>query len=306
MDLNSIVDRFDKATKLRFRNSDQPQFIKFGSERDNDSSCNIRFGRLKLLGSDVATFFEPSVDCIVKAVSDQSKVPHRPISHVVLVGGFATSDWLFSQVRDKLLPHGLDTIRPVYHANRTVSDGALSFYRHHFVCTLVSKFDYGIFSTPLFDRTHPDNQLEERCVSISGQMRLRDFFSVILPKSTRISESKEFRRSYWRESKSEKLPKGLSIPVWCYHGAVVRPKWKDIDTQNYTELCRIEFDFSQLPSSRRFFRKGIYYFNYDVVLLFGLIELKAMVAWKENGAERRSAAKIIYDPDPAHDDRLYL
>jgi len=33
-----------------------------------------------------------------------------------------------------------------------------------------------------------------------------------------------------------------------------------------------------------------------------MTELKALVAWKENGIEKRSAAKIIYDPDTTNDD----
>jgi hypothetical protein len=91
-DLDNIVEWFDKTTKLRFRNSDEPQYVKFGGARDNDRNCNIRFGQLKLLGSDVARFFEPSVECIVKAVLDQCKVAYKPIS----VGRFFPLDsiWL--------------------------------------------------------------------------------------------------------------------------------------------------------------------------------------------------------------------
>jgi len=133
-DIDHIVDCFDKTTKLRFRNSDEPQFIKFGGTKDNDESCNIRFGQLKLLGSDVAKFFEPSVDCIVNAVLEQRRMAHKPISvchlvpliaiflelgfqHVVLVGGFAASDWLFNEVHQKLLPHGLNIVRPQNHVS---------------------------------------------------------------------------------------------------------------------------------------------------------------------------------------------
>ena len=79
VDIGQIVTCFDKTTKLRFLDSDEPQYIKFGGTRDNDQSCNIRFGQLKLLGSDVAKFFEPSVECIVNAVLDQCKVARKPI-----------------------------------------------------------------------------------------------------------------------------------------------------------------------------------------------------------------------------------
>jgi hypothetical protein len=49
-DLDHIVSCFDKTTKLRFKNADEPQFVKFGSNRDNDEDCNIRYGQLKILG----------------------------------------------------------------------------------------------------------------------------------------------------------------------------------------------------------------------------------------------------------------
>jgi hypothetical protein len=78
-DIDHIVSCFDKTTKLRFLNSDEFQYIKFGGARDNDPSCNIRSGQLKLLGSDVAKFFEPSVECIVNAVLGQRSAARKPI-----------------------------------------------------------------------------------------------------------------------------------------------------------------------------------------------------------------------------------
>ena len=49
-DLDHICDCFDKTTKTRFVNTLEPQYVKFRSKRDNDPSCDIRFGRLKLAG----------------------------------------------------------------------------------------------------------------------------------------------------------------------------------------------------------------------------------------------------------------
>ena len=79
-DLDNIVECFDKTTKLRFRNPNKSQSVKFGGARDNDQNYNIRFGHLKLQGWYVARFFEPSVECIVNAVLDQCKVAHKAIS----------------------------------------------------------------------------------------------------------------------------------------------------------------------------------------------------------------------------------
>jgi hypothetical protein len=49
-DLDHIVRCFDKTTKVRFSSDKKVQYIKFGSTRDNDAACNIRFGQLRLAG----------------------------------------------------------------------------------------------------------------------------------------------------------------------------------------------------------------------------------------------------------------
>ena len=49
-DVDHIATCFDKTTKPRFRNVDEPQYIKFGGSRDNDVTSDIRFGQMKLPG----------------------------------------------------------------------------------------------------------------------------------------------------------------------------------------------------------------------------------------------------------------
>jgi len=306
-DLDHIVLCFDKTTKLRFRKAEEPQYVKFGSTRDNDESYNIRFGQLKLMGSDVALFFQPSIDCIVKAVLEQRNIAHKTLSHVVLVGGFAASDWLFAKVHELLNPLGLNIVRPESHVNKAVSDGAISFYLDHFVRTRVSKITYGNFCHIPYDQNSPDHTSRSHKVfiSVSGNKRISESFDIILPKNTQVSETKEFRRSYFRESASPNDFRSGSFSVWCYRGNVATPKWKDVDYNNYTKLCTIEADLSRLPllPKPKASGKGSFYrVDYDIVLLFGMTELKAQVAWKEKGKEQRSATKIVYDPDTTNDD----
>ncbi|KAF8805121.1 hypothetical protein BYT27DRAFT_7105301 [Phlegmacium glaucopus] len=306
-DLDHIVHCFDKTTKLRFRKANEPQYVKFGSTRDNDESYNIRFGQLKLMGPDIAQFFQPSVDCIVKAVLDQKRIAHKPILHVVLVGGFAASDWLYTKIHDVLTPLGLNIVRPENHVNKAVSDGAISFYLDHLVRTRVSKVTYGNFCHTVYDATAKDHRARSHKVytSVSGDKRISDFFSIILPKNTQVSETTEFKKSYSRESESAADFRSGTFSVWCYRGDVATPEWKDVDTNNYTELCTIEADLSRVPlrPQQKAGGKGKFYtVDYDMVLLFGMTELKAHVAWRENGIEKRSAAKIVYDPDTTNDD----
>lgn len=49
-DLQNLTNCFDKTTKLRFRNPDEPSYIKFGGVRDKDPAVGIRSGQMKLPG----------------------------------------------------------------------------------------------------------------------------------------------------------------------------------------------------------------------------------------------------------------
>jgi len=253
------------------------------------------------MGTDIAQFFQPSVDCIVNAVLEQKNSAHKTISHVVLVGGFAASDWLFTKVYELLTPLGLNIFRPENQVCKAVSDGAISFYLDHLVGTRVSKVTYGSFGNILYDPRDSGHRSRshEAYTCVSGNERIHDFFGIILPKNTQVSEMKEFRQSYHHDSSSADF-RDFSIPIWCYRGNVATPKWRDVDTNNYTKLCTIEADLSRahiltLPKKGK--EEGSFYsVNFDIILSFGMTELQAQLAWKEKGKEKRSAAKIVYDP----------
>ncbi|KAG5633528.1 hypothetical protein DXG03_007235, partial [Asterophora parasitica] len=49
-DVDHITNCFDKTTKLRFRNSSEPQYVKFGGARDKNLALGIRSGQLRLDG----------------------------------------------------------------------------------------------------------------------------------------------------------------------------------------------------------------------------------------------------------------
>lgn len=300
-DIDNITNSFDKTTKLTFRNVAEPQFVKFGSVRDRDLKLNIRSGQLKLLGPDVAAFFQPSLSCIVQAVRDQQATAKKIISSVFLVGGFAASDWLFSQLKDTFEPLGLKFNRPDSHVNKAVADGAVSFFLDHFVGVRVSKHDYGIGIGIPFEPNNDEHRRRESqsFISLSGEKRLNGYFDIILAKNTQVSETREFRRSYSQDSTDPSYFYNTSVTLQCYRGQGT-PGWLDVDPSMYSTLCIVEADVSRLSSSltpRRKAGRRYYILNFDVVLSFGLTELKAQICWKERGEEKRSPARIVYDAE---------
>ncbi|KAJ3514774.1 hypothetical protein NLJ89_g2173 [Agrocybe chaxingu] len=200
-DLHVMTERFDKTTKLRFTNPEEAQFIKFGGVRDQDPDLNIRHGQLKLAGTEVAKFFEPSINCIVQSIEDQCNYSTTEIRSVFLVGGFAMSNWLFNNLKAKFGSQGLDVSRPDRNTNKAVADGAVSFYIDHFVTARVAKFSYGTCANPVYISSNPEHAARKNKVytSLDGNERIRGGFGVILRKGTAVglqtlsAEIKSFR-----------------------------------------------------------------------------------------------------------------
>ncbi|KAF8161589.1 hypothetical protein B0H34DRAFT_385803 [Crassisporium funariophilum] len=293
-DLDHIVTCFDKTTKLRFRDADEHKFIKFGSVRDNDPECNIRLGQLKLSGTNVSSFFEPSVRCIVEAVKEQRRSAHKNFTHVVLVGGFAASDWLYKKVSESLQPLGYTVVRPDHHVMKAVANGAISYYINHYVQTRVSGVTYGSLGKIAYDPSNLEHKLRssKATTSASGGQEIVPYFWVILEGNKQVPESNEIRRSFhWHIANLSSLKESRD-EIYSYAGNIVNGAFMDVNKEKFSKLCTIEADVSHLANSSSietmYGPKGRYYrFSCDIVLSFGGTEIKAQLAWRENGVEKR-------------------
>ncbi|KAG0700084.1 hypothetical protein DFH29DRAFT_1080902 [Suillus ampliporus] len=122
---------FDSTTKIRFSNENDPAYVKFGTIGDRDPNFHIRSGQLELMGSDVATLFEPSAEAIIEAIEEQRRVATKTISTVFLVGSFAASEWLFIRLQNHLRSLDLNFCRPAIYTGKAVADGAVAFFLDH-------------------------------------------------------------------------------------------------------------------------------------------------------------------------------
>ncbi|KAK0471591.1 hypothetical protein IW261DRAFT_1511451 [Armillaria novae-zelandiae] len=298
-----IADCFDKTTKHRFRNANEPAYIKFGTMRDTDPQLDIRSGQLKLSGSEVASFFEPSVSSIIRGIDNQRSRAVKFVSSIFLVGGFAANTWLFLKMRQQVEPSGLSFSRPDSHVNKAVADGALSFYIHNIVSARVSKYNYGTSAQVVFDPANPEHACRKSQVYIrsDGEKGLGGQYSIILPKDSRVSNMQEFRTSYKQFGRSLSALKTVEVGILCYHGQRSGPLWIDREPDNYPVLFTVTANTSKAVKGLQALpRKGggiYYYFTFDIVIFVGRTELKAQICWEENGAEKRGPAQIVYDHD---------
>ncbi|KAF8901895.1 hypothetical protein CPB84DRAFT_1846607 [Gymnopilus junonius] len=294
-DVPYITRCFDRTTKLRFRSADEAQYIKFGTLKDRDPKLNIRSGQLKLNGTDVASFFEPSVQCVVKSIEEQSEASRTPIASIFLVGGFAASEWLYTKLKDTFSPRGLNVSRPDSHTNKAVAEGAVSFYIDHFVGARVSKLSYGVPVSIPFQPSNPEHLVRSynKYESLSGRTMITGLFNSILPKGTKVAEYEEFRHSFHRQAHDAESLDSVTVGITCYRGQNYSQKtdnwFMDEDQSKFSVLCHVSGDTSSYSFSPRFSRRRQRYYEiqFDIILSLGLTELKAQIAWIEDGVEKR-------------------
>ncbi|PBK82156.1 hypothetical protein ARMGADRAFT_1171030 [Armillaria gallica] len=303
-EVDLIAECFDKTTKHRFRNANEPAYIKFGMMKDTDIKLDIRSGQLRLSGSDVASFFEPSVSSIITEINDQRSKAKKLVSSVFLVGGFAANNYLFSKMRRHIEPAGLSFSRPDSHVNKAVADGSISFYLDHFVTSRVAKYGYGLAVRIQFDPTNVEHQRRRSKTFISksdGELKLPGAYGTILSKGVQVSEDKEFRKSFHIKEKHVSDLNTVKQDIFCYYGSKSDPTWKDTEPDMYSKRFTVTADTRQATKSLVLHqgRNGKTYFslNFDIIILFGRTEIKAQVCWIENGVEKRGPARILYDKD---------
>lgn len=303
-DVPFISDKFDKSAKLAFRDPNDPQYIKFGSARDRDPDLGIRAGQLRLDGDVIARFFEPSIQCVIEAVQEQRRLSSKRVSTVYLVGGFSASDYLFSQVQERLQSQGFSVYRPDAYLNKAVADGAIVGILCPHVHTRVAKFSFGVKSMSSYNPANLEHaRRSNQCIQfLNGDLGLPGGFETLLRKGAKVTGTEEFRSSFFDERpKKSQLEKHNKTIITVYRGRSLPPDFVDQDPENFREVFQIHADLSRVvnnlkkgtgKSGNRFFS-----LNYDIVILFGATEFKAQYAWFENGVEKRGPAEILYDTD---------
>ncbi|KAH8110521.1 hypothetical protein DFH11DRAFT_1514250 [Phellopilus nigrolimitatus] len=287
-----IAKRFDETAKKVFRSVDDVCLVTFGTTADKDLDHNIRGGKMRLSGQEVAPLFEPSVRSAVAAICRQIDSTDNEISSVYLVGGFSASPYFTTVLKKRLLKFHIDVNIPDDQTAKAVADGALLFYLNNFVSSRVAKVSYCLGGSPFFNSRKIEHikRADSRYSNPSGDMFVRGGLFTILKKDTSVTEQTVYRETFRQDVESLASVSTFTASVLVYLGTGYPPEWKDElpDKKLLKKLCTVSADVSSL---RRILAKqnlyapdGTRYWNYDadVILLFGGPELQAQIAWREN------------------------
>jgi len=298
--LAAFSQKFDEGVKRLFSNEEGPQYVKFGSPRDNDPRCGIKAGRLTLDGTEVSGFFEPSIQSTVDSIRDNFSQRLATGSLAFLVGGFATSPWLSQQLERRLSGMGLRICKPDTHTNKAVAVGAVSFYVDHFVTGRISKFTYGVPGNTIYQAYNPEHVQREHksYLDLAGERRIPDHFGAMLSRGTKVLEDREIRSRFCYITEGAPQRQAYQS-ILKYTGTNYAPEWMDTESDKYETLCGIRADLSTAPYQTKRGRGGTvcYVRDFEVVLLVGLTELMAQIGWIDSttGEEMRSDAVVVYD-----------
>jgi len=120
-------------------------------------------------------------------------------------------------------------------------------------------------------------------------------------KGVQVSEQQEFRQSFLKDRNSRSQLTNVKESILEYRGDILDPEWMDKEPARFTTMCHVIADTSTFARSLRPQQApggGDYYrLDFDVILLFGLTELKAQISWNDQGVEKRSPASIVYESD---------
>ncbi|VDB90859.1 unnamed protein product [Peniophora sp. CBMAI 1063] len=326
--VQAIVQEFDKVAKKRFKGSGDAN-VKFSNLiTDREVEVGIRNGSLKFTRDELCSLFDPAISAIVSAVKAQRRaaIMHGNVRTFFLVGGFAASEYLFDQLKALLEGDNLALYRPDAHTNKAVAEGAVSYHIDHYVAARVARWTYGAHTiTPYrpYLATHA-RRAHLVFADATGAIMLDKSFMPVLDKGVQVAETKEFRRNVRFAGTKTLKNTAVSLKVLAYRGASSVPAFIDDDEASFVTLCTVTGVLTNIPSTQGFLpnkakpptpvststataggkkkkqkhRQPDYFTqSVDVVLSFGMTELKAELAWKRKGVEHRSPANVIYEDD---------
>lgn len=206
--------------------------------------------------NEIAALFEPSVEAAVVSIKAQINASRGVVKSVWLVGGFAASPWLFTQLQERLAPLGIVVSRPDSQTSvaalytflqitplnshlydlrsKAVADGAIGFYCDHHVAARMSKFMYGVEYLREFDPQDPDHvaRKDRLCELPSGPRLLADAFDCILArvrtsfphhKAHRLKVARQLRVHKHRASVSKSRPSSAASTAPKSHLSPLSP-----------------------------------------------------------------------------------
>ncbi|KAG8919318.1 hypothetical protein FRC02_001749 [Tulasnella sp. 418] len=283
--ISRLVKDFDKTTKCVFRNRTRRSTVTFGSYRENDPENDIEAGELIVQGAEMASFFENS--CVQAAEAVRRHASSSSKTMVFMVGGFAASPWLFSEIKRRVDGVNMEILKAETMTAKAAANGAVNYYLDHRVSARVAKWTYGVYQSPAFSEWNAEHLRRRGDMYVdpaSGWKFVKGGFHSHVKRGTVVQETQTTRLQYSQYFTTRQENTSVLVNLVCYKGGLTDIDWVDEDPLNFETLCffTASIPASVLTQGTKADRSGFCWeCKYDAVVSFGTTEFKCRVEWKD-------------------------
>ncbi|KAJ7074548.1 hypothetical protein C8F01DRAFT_1043782 [Mycena amicta] len=320
--LEQMAQYFDKTTKNKFTGEGW-SYVYLGDTKSNEyEEKGISRNRLKLSAATMSSFFDGCIEDIKHGISTacEDASGQQISAKVILVGGFASSPYVFSQLEKWAERQGIKIIRPATPA-KAVANGALVWSLDSPVRARVAKWHYGTDVQVVYDARDSEHQLyaDRKVIAPGGQYYVPKAWDDIVQKDTKLVANKEYRALFTAELSEDTTEFEREETIYIYRSEESPPSFmgdpgahmsfyrsdilqvgKDAELKpGFEALCTVKGDLrqvftatkSQVSVSGVRFRK----ISFEVCLLLGATELSARLRWQNKGKYVYGPATIVYE-----------
>ncbi|KIJ67227.1 hypothetical protein HYDPIDRAFT_25699 [Hydnomerulius pinastri MD-312] len=301
--ISHAVTNFECNAKKKFDDPTSASWVQLGGFQSAPALGILR-GRLKVTGPEMVKFFAPSLRYIKQGLNTVLESGDHLADKVILVGGLASSPYVFSELVSWGKEKGISVSRPDGPTVKAVANGALAWHIDDTVSSRVAKCHYGtLISIPL-EHGKPDFEGRPTYISLSGETKVEGAWDPIVKKNTSIQSAKEFTNDYTLEMDEITFDFHYTTEILVYRKPN-RPKFACFPGTSerllpgFEVICTVEGDlercFQCTPSKHspkgRKYRK----LSFQVCITLGDTEIAARLRWSENGETVHGPAVVTYD-----------
>ncbi|KAK6977910.1 hypothetical protein R3P38DRAFT_3120844 [Favolaschia claudopus] len=302
--LQRIVYHFDRNAKKKFAEGDSACYVQLDGHK-TIHDLGIMRGRLKITGAEMESFFAAPLQKIEEGLEIAFENGGRLADKVILVGGLASSPYVFSKLVAWGEEFGIIVSRPDGPTTKAVANGALAWHLDSSVSSRIAKYHYGISVRVAVDEGDPEhrNAGRTRFTGLDGVHYVHGVWSGIVKKNEKIEATKEFSRHFNCDMKANTTEFDHTVTLYAYRRGTpptfMKFPGRHTLVPGYDVVCTVTGDlrncfhatgYKTSPSGTRY--KNI---NFEVCLSLGETEITARLRWKENGHRIYGPATVAYD-----------
>ncbi|CAA7264554.1 unnamed protein product [Cyclocybe aegerita] len=298
----NAVREFERTAKRMFKGSEINSLVKVDSSGQSDESRNIHRGRLRIPRAKMMSFFDPLIKLVAQELQDTLVSSGAlVVDKIILVGGFAESEYVYSELKTWANKRGLELAKPDGVLSKAISHGALTWHLESGVQLRVAKMHYGA-ETDL-DYVAQDPEIHDRRTfqNILGQWRVRHGWNTIVSKNSRIRIGEEHAACFHHEfGQNDSFIVEMELYAYRWEEPPAFFKTKDGGlVDGFVHLGTVKANLTQCfeaapyciaPSGKKYKR-----LDYQICLSFDEIEISARLRWKTNKSYKYGEATIAYD-----------